>query len=96
MTTPIISICLKINLNKIYVFGISYRIRSLKKHFPLLVSDVQNNDSHLLCLFGLLTLLRLSMAKSKIFPGKGHSAFENMRIILKYLLILISNIIPQW
>ena len=96
MTTPIISICLKINLNKIYVFGISYRIRSLKKHFPLLVSDVQNNDSHLLCLFGFLTLLRLSMAKSKMYLGKCHIALENMWDIFKYVLILISKLIPQW
>lgn len=42
-----ISICLKINLNKIYVFGISYRIRRLKT-LSLLVSDGQNNDSLLL------------------------------------------------
>ena len=48
-----------------------------------------------LCLFGLLTLLRISMAKSKISLGKCHIAFENMWVNFKYLLTLISNIIPQ-
>ena len=43
----------------------------------------------------LLTLLRLSMAKSNISLGKCHIAPENIWIIFKYLLILISNIIPQ-
>ena len=28
--------------------------------------------------------------------GKGDTALENMCLIFKYLLILISNIIPQW
>ena len=46
--------------------------------------------------FNLLTLLRLSMAKSKMSLGKGHIALEDMWVIFKYLLILISNIIPQW
>ena len=44
--------------------------------------------------FFILTLLKLSMAKSKISLGKCHIALEK-RIIFKYLLILISNIIPQ-
>ena len=35
------------------------------------------------------------MAKSKISLGKCHIALENMRVIFKYLLILISNIMPQ-
>ena len=35
------------------------------------------------------------MAKSKISLGKCHIALENMWVIIKYLLILISNIIPQ-
>ena len=35
------------------------------------------------------------MAKSKISLGKCHSALENIWVIAKYLLILISNIIPQ-
>ena len=35
------------------------------------------------------------MAKSKISLGKCHTALENMWVILKYLLALISNIIPQ-
>ena len=43
--------------------------------------------------FNLLTLLRLSMAKSKISLGKCHTALENVWVIFKYLLILISNII---
>ena len=43
-----------------------------------------------------LTFLRLSMAKSKISPGKCHTALEHMWAIFKYLLILISNIIPSW
>ena len=51
--------------------------------------------NHPLHFFILLTLLRLSMAKSKIFLGKGHIALENMWVIFKYLLILISNIISQ-
>ena len=49
-----------------------------------------------LVFFSLLTLLRLSMTKSKISPGKCHTALENMWVIFKYLLILISNIIPRW
>ena len=49
--------------------------------------------NHPLCLFSLLTLLRLSMAKSKISLGKCHIAFENMWVNFK--LTLISNIIPQ-
>ena len=48
------------------------------------------------CFFDLLTLLRLSMAKSKIALGKCHIALENMWVIFKYLLILIYNIIPRW
>ena len=36
------------------------------------------------------------MAKSKISHGKCHVALENMWVIFKYLLIMISNIIPQW
>ena len=35
------------------------------------------------------------MARSKISVGKCHTAPENMWITFKYLLILISNIIPQ-
>jgi len=35
------------------------------------------------------------MAKSKISLGKCHIALENMWVIFKYLLILISNIIPH-
>lgn len=38
--------------------------------------------------------LRLSMAKSKISLGKCHSALANMWVIFKFLLILISNMIP--
>ena len=33
------------------------------------------------------------MAKSKISLGKCHTALENMWVIFKFLLILISNII---
>ena len=33
--------------------------------------------------------------KSKISLGKCHTTLENMWVIIKYLLILISNIIPQ-
>ena len=43
----------------------------------------------ILFLFSLLTLLRLSKAKSL---GKGHIALENMWFILKYLCILSSKI----
>ena len=35
------------------------------------------------------------MAKLKISLGKCHSALENMWVIFKYLLILMSKIIPQ-
>ena len=35
------------------------------------------------------------MAKSKISLGKCHIVLENMWVILKYLLIFISNIIPR-
>ena len=34
--------------------------------------------NHPLCFFRLLTLFRLSMAKSKISLGKCHTALENM------------------
>ena len=34
------------------------------------------------------------MAKLKISLGKCHSALENIWVIFKYLLVLISNIIP--
>ena len=44
----------------------------------------------------LLTLLRLSMAESKISLAECHIALETMWVIFKYLLVLISNIIPQW
>ena len=51
--------------------------------------------NHPLCLFSLLTLLRLKMIKSKISLVKGHVALENIWVILRYLLISTSNIIPQ-
>ena len=35
------------------------------------------------------------MAKSNMSLGKCHVALENMWVIFKYLLILISNIIPR-
>ena len=44
--------------------------------------------------FSLLTLLRLSTAKSKISLGNCHITLENRWVIFKHLLILISNIIP--
>ena len=47
------------------------------------------------CFFSLLASLRLPMAKSKISLGKCHTALENMWVILEYLLMLTSNIIPQ-
>ena len=50
--------------------------------------------NHPLCFFKLLTLWRLSMAKSKISIGKCHIALEIMWVIIKYLLLLISNIVP--
>ena len=54
-------------------------------------------STNTLCdIFNLLTSLRLSMAKSKISLGKCHTALESMWVILKYLLVLIFNIIPQW
>ena len=48
--------------------------------------------NHPLCFFSVLKLLRLSMAKSKISLGKCHIALENMWVIFKYLLILISKV----
>ena len=48
-----------------------------------------------LCFFSLLTLLKLLVSMSKIFLGNCHIALENMLIIHKYLLVLISNMIPQ-
>ena len=44
----------------------------------------------------LLTLWRLSMAKSKVSLAKCHIAPETTWGIFKHLLILISNMIPQW
>ena len=35
------------------------------------------------------------MAKSKTSLGKCHTVLENMWVTFKYLLILISSIIPQ-
>ena len=35
------------------------------------------------------------MFKSKIYLGKYYIAVENMWVIFKYLLVLISNIISQ-
>ena len=43
--------------------------------------------SHPLCFFSLLTLLRVSVAKSKISLGKCHIALKNMWATFKYLLI---------
>ena len=49
-----------------------------------------------LCGFWSFNFMRFfSIAKSKISLGKCHIA-ENMWVYFKYLLILISNIIPQW
>ena len=48
---------------------------------------------HPLCGFSLLTSLSLSMAMSKISLGKCHIALENMWVIFKYLLTLISTIV---
>ena len=52
--------------------------------------------NHHLCFFSLLSLLWLSMAKSKISLVKCHITLENMWVIFKYLLILTSNILLQW
>ena len=49
-------------------------------------------ESRFACLF---VLLRLSMAKSKISLGKCHVVLDNIWVIFIYLLILISNIMPQ-
>ena len=35
------------------------------------------------------------MVRSKISLGKCHIALENMWVIFKFILILISNIIPR-
>jgi len=56
--------------------------------------------SHLNAFFSAITLyfqilLTPSMAKSKMCLSKYYIALENTWIIFKYLLILISNIIPQ-
>ena len=57
----------------------------------MLISHLNAFSSVILCFyfFSLSTLLRLSMAKSKISLGKCHTILENMWIIFKYLLILI-------
>ena len=65
-----------------------FDINFLFKCFPL-----YNQPLHY---FSLLTLLRFSVAKTKISLRKCHIALENIWIVFKYLLILISNIIPQW
>ena len=46
----------------------------------------------ILCAFAVFNLLE---AKSKISLGKCHIELENIWVIFKYLLILISSIIPQ-
>ena len=51
--------------------------------------------NHCLCFFSPLTLLRLSLAKSEISLGKRHIAHKSLWVVFRYLLILISNIIPQ-
>ena len=75
-----------------------------KKASLILISHFDINFSfkyfllckHLLCsFFSILTLLRLSMAMSKISLGKSHIGLENMWVIFKCLLILIPKIIPQ-
>ena len=60
-----------------------------------MLSSLQSPSVVFCFFFFSLTLLTLSIAKSKISLGKRHLAFENMWVIFKYLLILISNIIPQ-
>ena len=52
--------------------------------------------NHPVCFFSFSTLVRLSVAKSKISLGECHIVLENMWLIFEYLLKLISNIIPQW
>ena len=50
---------------------------------------------HVFFLFSLLTLLRLSKAKSNMSLGKGHIALGNMWFILKYIYILSSKIMIE-
>ena len=78
---------------QIHVFKVSLTLIS---HFGIYFSfNCFLLCSHSLCFFSLLTLLRLSMAESKISLGKCHLALENMWVVFKYLLTLISNIIAQ-
>ena len=81
----------------------SFQKHKVCKVSPKLISHFDINFSckcfllcnHPLCFFSLLTLLRLSMAKSKMSFGKCHIALENIWVTFKYLLILISKIISQ-
>ena len=78
---------------QIHVFKVSLTLIS---HFGMYFSfNCFLLCSHSLCFFSLLNLLRLSMAESKISHGKCHLALENMWLVFKYLLTLISNIIAQ-
>ena len=52
--------------------------------------------NHPLFFLSSLTLLRLSMAKSKISLGKCYIALENTWVVLKYLFILMCNVIPVY
>ena len=45
--------------------------------------------------FQSFKFLRSSMTKSKMSLGKCHTELENIWVIFKYILILISNLIPQ-
>ena len=92
LDTPIIYQC-TFNF-QIHVFKVSLTLIS---HFGVCFSfNCFLLCGHSLCFFSLLTSLRLSMAESKISLGKCHLALENMWVVFKYLLTLISNIIAQW
>ena len=82
----------KVLVNSLFIFTL-LQIQGCIKVSLILISHLNIFFSVItLCVFfSLLTLLKLSMAKSKISPGKCHIALENVWVIFKYLMILISN-----
>ena len=52
--------------------------------------------SHTLWVFFFFQFSNFTEAKSKISVGICHITLENMWVIFKYFLILISNTIPHW
>ena len=95
----------QLSFNKKLILKSGYLIckyMGLKKVMLILISHFDINFSfkcfllcNHLCAFFSLTLLRLLMAKLKISLSKCHIVLENATAIFKYLLVFISNTIPQ-